>query len=465
MNAPTSTTIPEFCRSRDLDPGERAVHAPTYTIPVFDPTRPSLLSVQQPRSFRVIVRLLGFGLIVILAALVLVPWQQSAPGTGRVIAYAPLERQYAIEAPIDGRVQTWHVEEGTHVKAGDPIADISDNDPEILARLERERMAIESRKMAAQSAIEVARAKIAALQLSETAQTSSAGLRAKIGRDRLDAAQRAVDAAVSAHETARLNLKRTEALFAEGLSSTRDYELAKLEAATREAELDTARAALKAARREMGALEADAEAISTTAQAAIEEARSALATAESNLAAAEADLVQLETRFARQRRMKIVAPRDGTVLKLIGRQGTEMVAAGDVIATFVPDMESMAVELWASGRDGPLITPGRKVRLQFEGWPAVQFVGWPSVAVGTFGGEVVFVDAMAADDGRYRVVVRPDPDDLPWPDRRWLRQGVRVNGWVLLERVRLGFELWRQINGFPPALGAPPDAQASQGSS
>ncbi|PCC71161.1 HlyD family secretion protein [Nannocystis exedens] len=438
--------------------------AHTPIVPVFDMTRPSLLSVRQPHSTQVTVRLLGLALLMIVAALVLVPWQQSVPGQGRVIAYAPLDRQSSIEAPIDGRLQTWHVEEGSHVKAGDPIADISDNDPEILGRLERERMAIESRRVAAQSAVEIARAKISALELSEAAQSSSADLRTKMGRDRLDAAQRAVDAAVSAEETARLNLTRTEALFNEGLASERELELAKLEAATSSANLDTARASLKAAEREIGVLDSDAEAIETSARASIEEARSALTDAESNLAAADADLVQLEVRFARQRRMKIVAPRDGTVLKLVGRHGTDMVAAGDVIATFVPDMGTTAVELWASGSDGPLISAGRKVRLQFEGWPAVQFVGWPSVAVGTFGGVVVFVDAMAAEDGRYRVVVLPDPEDLPWPESRWLRQGVRVNGWVLLERVRLGFEMWRQINGFPPALGAAPDAQPAQGS-
>ncbi|MCY1060057.1 HlyD family efflux transporter periplasmic adaptor subunit [Nannocystis sp. SCPEA4] len=436
--------------------------AHTPIVPLFDMTRPSLLSVRQPHSARVTVRLLGLALLMFVAALVLVPWQQSVPGQGRVIAYAPLDRQSSIEAPIDGRLQTWHVEEGSHVKAGDPIADISDNDPEILGRLERERMAIESRKVASQSAVEIARAKISALELSEAAQSSSADLRTKMGRDRLDAAQRAVDAAVSADETARLNLTRTETLFKEGLASERELELARLETDTCSANLDTARASLKAAEREIGVLDSDADAIETTARASIEEARTALTDAESNLAAADADLVQLEVRFARQRRMKIVAPRDGTVLKLVGRHGADMVAAGDVIATFVPDMGTTAVELWASGSDGPLISAGRKVRLQFEGWPAVQFVGWPSVAVGTFGGEVVFVDAMAAEDGRYRVVVLPDSDDLPWPDTRWLRQGVRVNGWVLLERVRLGFELWRQINGFPPALGAAPDSQTAQ---
>ncbi|WAS90551.1 HlyD family secretion protein [Nannocystis punicea] len=432
-----------------------------HDLPLFDLTRASLLSVRQPRSTEVAVRLLMTALLMIVIALVLVPWQQSVAGQGRVIAYAPLDRQHAIEAPIDGRLQTWHVEEGTHVKAGDPIADISDNDPEILARLERERLAIEARKMAAQSSVDVSKAKITALELSRTAQSSSAGLRARMGRDRQDAAQRAVDAATSANETARLNLVRTQALFDEGLTSTRDLELARLEVATRAADLDSSRASLKASVREIGALDADADAVDTTARANIEEARSALAAAESNLAGAEADLVQLEVRVARQRRMKIVAPRDGTILKLIGRHGADMVAAGDVIATFVPDMGACAVELWVGGRDGPLISPGRKVRLQFEGWPAVQFVGWPSVAVGTFGGVVEFVDALADESGRYRVVVSPDPDDLPWPDNRWLRQGVRANGWVLLERVRLGFELWRQINGFPPALGAAPGGAGS----
>ncbi|MCA9698896.1 MAG: transporter, partial [Myxococcales bacterium] len=115
------------------------------------------------------------------------------------------------------------------------------------------------------------------------------------------------------------------------------------------------------------------------------------------------------------------------------------------------------------GKDGPLVTAGRKVRLQFQGWPAVQFVGWPSAAVGTFGGEVVFVDASADEYGRFRVVVLPDPEDEPWPDSQWLRQGVRTNGWVLLDQVSLGFELWRQFNGFPPAVEPAGEYGSAQG--
>jgi hypothetical protein len=120
------------------------------------------------------------------------------------------------------------------------------------------------------------------------------------------------------------------------------------------------------------------------------------------------------------------------------------------------------VEIWIDGNDAAIVSEGRRVRLQFEGWPAVQFTGWPSVAVGTFGGVVSFID-------HFRLVVVPDPEDEPWPSARFLRQGVRANGWVLLERVKLGFELWRRFNGFPPMLesapgGADPRATGEEGS-
>jgi hypothetical protein len=113
--------------------------------------------------------------------------------------------------------------------------------------------------------------------------------------------------------------------------------------------------------------------------------------------------------------------------------------------------------MWVDGNDAPLITEGRTVRLQFEGWPALQFVGWPQAARGTFGGRVALIDAHDDGNGQFRVVVQPDPDDVDaWPDGSVLRQGVRANGWVLLEQVSVGYELWRRLNAFPPMLKKSP---------
>ncbi|NVB38063.1 HlyD family efflux transporter periplasmic adaptor subunit [Pseudenhygromyxa sp. WMMC2535] len=413
--------------------------------------RPSMLESRTPRAARVLARLIGAASLLLIMAM-FAPWQQSLPGTGRVIAYAPLERQQAIEAPIEGRIVRWHVQEGSRVRAGTPIAEISDNDPDILDRIERQRRAAQMAKSAAQGSVDVAEARITALELAGDAKRSSAGLRVDMSRDRLRAAERAVDAAEAAERAARLNLDRRRALYEEGLSSKRDLELAEMEFETKHAGLDRAEANLEASKREVEALGADRSFAGADASASVESAKSSLRKAESELAKAESELQKVEVRLARQRRMTIVAPRDGTVLQQIVKQDGQMVKAGDPVASFVPDMSSSAVELWVQGRDGPLVTSGRKVRLQFQGWPAVQFVGWPSAAVGTFGGEVVFVDATADASGRFRVVVRPDPNDEPWPESRWLRQGVRVNGWVLLDQVSLGFELWRQFNGFPPVV-------------
>jgi len=153
------------------------------------------------------------------------------------------------------------------------------------------------------------------------------------------------------------------------------------------------------------------------------------------------------------------APTDGTILRLLSAGNSTFVNAGDVLASFIPDGVERAASIMVSGLDAPLVYPGRKVRLQFEGWPVFQFSGWPSAAVGTFGGIVDFVEPIANQQGQFRVWIREDPDDaVDWPGQQFVRLGSRVTGWVLLNEVKLGYELWRQLNNFPPVNNLPPNA-------
>ena len=86
------------------------------------------------------------------------------------------------------------------------------------------------------------------------------------------------------------------------------------------------------------------------------------------------------------------------------------------------------------------------------------------MAVGTFSGTILLVDAAdVGGQGTFRILVGPRAGAQAWPDGRYLRQGVRAHGWVLLDVVRLGFEVWRRLNDFPPTLPAPPDVQAGSG--
>ena len=184
----------------------------------------------------------------------------------------------------------------------------------------------------------------------------------------------------------------------------------------------------------------------------VAKAETEVAKAESELTKAKKDLLAIETKVARQKNQKVYAPFDGFVTRITPNQGSQILKKGDPICVIVPDTADRAVQVWLDGNDAPLVEPGRHVRLQFEGWPAIQFAGWPSVAVGTFGGEIISVDATDDGKGKFRVLIRPDNTDQPWPEQRFLRQGVRANAWVLLERVPLWFEIWRSMNGFPPTI-------------
>ncbi|MCR9165610.1 MAG: HlyD family secretion protein [Nannocystaceae bacterium] len=411
---------------------------------------------------RVLAYMLLLALVLAVVALVVTPWQQSIRGAGRVTAYAPLERQQTVEAPVKGRVVHWYVQEGDHVEAGEPIVDLADNDPELIARLERERRTIVDRVEAATMAMTVADAKIVALDGSRSAAVTSMSLKQQIATDKLDGAQRAYDAAEAEKETAELNLARIEKLHEEGLVSTRKLELAQMKARTTKAKLAKEKAALSAAKRAIKAAKADRSKVGGDAEAKVEDAKSSLQKAKSDKAKAEGDLAKIDVKLAQQQQMMVTAPRAGTVFRLSAKEGGEVVKQGDALAVLVPDVSARAVELWVDGNDAPLITPGREVRIQFEGWPAVQFVGWPSVAIGTFGGEVAFVDATDNGRGQFRIVVT-QLEGEEWPDSRYLRQGVRANGWVLLNQVSLGYELWRLFNGFPPAVNAPQDASKASG--
>jgi adhesin transport system membrane fusion protein len=157
--------------------------------------------------------------------------------------------------------------------------------------------------------------------------------------------------------------------------------------------------------------------------------------------------------------MQVKAPRTGTIQRRTHGEGSELVKAGDLLAVLVPDTESRAVELHIIGNDIPLVREGQQVRLQFEGWPAIQFSGWPELAAGTFGGVVTVISPTdEGGNGKFRILVSPDPrvPDGKWPPGELLRQGVRANGWVLMGRVSVGYELWRRFNGFPPVFPESP---------
>ena len=332
---------------------------------------PTLASMRAPRIALTIAGMLIIGIMVAVAIMGLVPWVQTASGTGQVVALDPDDRQQQVTAFVPGRVEQWYVQDGQHVAKGDPIARVADLDPDLLSRLRAERAQVQ--------------AEIAAVQQS-----------------------RAV---------AGIDVNRTSQLFAEGLASRRDYEQTQIK----------------------------------------------VADAGAKLAEARAKLNRIDIQLNRQSAQMVRAPRDGRVQQLNAATGGSMVSPGTVLAVIAPERVQRAVELYVDGRDMPLVRPGRPVRLEFEGWPAIQFSGWPSVAQGMFDGRVRAIDPNAAPDGLFRILVEPAPGKPVWPTREYVRPGGKVRGWVRGETVLVGYELWRQLNDFPLEFGRRPAPPAKAG--
>lgn len=419
--------------------------------------------VPSSRTNIVFSRVLFGALTVIAAVLTFTPWYQSAPGSGRVVAYAPEERRQNIEAPIEGRILRWYVREGSVVKRGDPIVELSDNDPDIMMRLRSERDAIAARIDAAKARARSVEYRIDSLEDSRKSGIAAADSRIRMATQRVLAAEQAVQLATATLETARLNIERQRVLTEKGLTSQRQLELTELEATRAQTEVERAKVALASAKSEEIAFSSDRLKVGNDGMASINDARATQSGAEAEVASASAELARIEVRLARQSAQSVVAPRDGTVFRIVANGHTgEIVKAGDSLAVIVPETADRAVEFWISGNDMPLVKEGDRARLQFEGWPALQFSGWPSVAIGTFAGRVSFIDATDNGAGQFRVVVVPD-EGAKWPAPVYLRQGVRAQGWVQLGKVRLGFELWRQFNGFPASLPQEPEKKSEKG--
>lgn len=414
--------------------------------------RLALHGVQTPRAARALARLLVVMMLVGVILLIVTPWQQNIAGAGRVIAFSPEQRPQNIEAPLDGRIVRWHVVEGQAVKKDDPIVDMTDNDPSINERLEQERAQTALTISQGEQRVKSMEDRIRGLVDTQRTGVNAAELRVKMAIERVAAADQALAAAKAARITAQLNLDRQQALKAKGLASTRNVELAVLDAAQRDADVDRAVATLNAARSEQGSLDAELQRTDADARTRIDEARASLASGLSDVAKARAELAKVEVRVSRQQTQRVTAPVDGTIFRVVARQSGEQLKSGAPLAVLVPTSTKNVVELWVNGNDMPMIQAARTVRLQFEGWPALQFTGWPSIAVGTFGGRVMMIDSTDNGKGKFRVLVEPDPRDDPWPSNHYLRQGVRANGWVLLNMVPVGWEIWRQFNGFPPVV-------------
>ena len=144
----------------------------------------------------------------------------------------------------------------------------------------------------------------------------------------------------------------------------------------------------------------------------------------------------------------LLAPQSGQFVQAKKSGLGEIVKEGEIISTIVPEKTDYAVEMFVRPIDLPLISKGQKVRFTFDGFPAIIFSGWPNNSYGTFGGKIVAYENAISPNGLFRVLVAPDSSDKKWPEQ--IRIGGGAQAIALLKDVPIWYEVWRNINGFPP---------------
>ncbi len=410
----------------------------------------SLKLLAQPPSFRILGRWM-LGILVCAVAVLFLPWQQNVQAAGQVTALRPDERPQQAFATVGGRIVEWYVAEGAAVRAGDPLLALDEVKESYLDPRAAERLG--AQVDAKRAAVAGKRAKADALARQRIALDSAWVLARQKGDNRIAQLTASLTAAQLEDSIAAVQAARAGSLAAEGLRSRAELETARQRAQRASALVLEVRAALATARADRAGVEAEyAEKL-----AKVDGDRSATL---AEVAEGEAEVAKLATGRdnleARQDLLIVRAPRAGIVVRALRTGIGEIVKDGEPVASVQPESPAHAVALDVNARDVPLLRVGDRVRLEFAGWPAVQFSGWPSVAVGTFGGRVAVIDQFAQPNGAYRVLVEADSADEPWP--RELRLGSGARGWALLRNVSVGFELWRLMNGFPPAQPAPPPA-------
>lgn len=411
--------------------------------------------IKENRPARIFARLLIIFLSFIIVTMFL-PWTQNIRNRGYVTTLTPDQRPQSINSIIAGRIEKWYVREGSMVKKGDTIMVISEIkdeyfDPLLLNRTQQQ---IKSKVLSVSSYAEKIKsldAQIAALQ--ETQQLKLEQAKNYIVQAKLKVQSDSIDyeAAKTNFQIAQDQYLRMEKLYKDGLKSLTDLETRKQKQQDAQAKNISAQNKLLSSRNELINARVEFESVKNQYVDKLSKAESEKYEAMSSLYDAEATVSKMQNQYSnyivRQGLYIITAPQNAYVTKIYKNGIGETVKEGEVLLSIMPSSYNLAVEMYVLPQDMPLVRLGNKVRMAYDGWPAIVFSGWPNVSYGTFGGRIVAIDNFISPNGKYRVMVAQDPDDVPWPQE--VRIGSGASCITLFKDVKIGYEIWRNLNGFP----------------
>lgn len=406
-------------------------------------------------SFQNFLRLL----LLLFVVFMLLPWTQTIHADGKVSTLRPEQRPQVLPATISGRIEHWYVMEGQAVKKGDTIVHISEVkpdyfDPKLVERTGNQVSAKKDAIVAYGNKIGALEDQITAMRKeldSKWAQTrlKIAQTRLKIESDSIKIRQATIDLQI-----AQKQYDRTDSLLRKGIKSVLDLEEKRLKLQETQTKLVAAQNGFESSKNDLRIYQTELRLLENEFANKLAKTQSDKFSTRSDQLEADVSmnklLVAKENYALRSAFYYILAPQDGYIVKALRPGIGEILKEGDPVVSIQPADYQLAVEMYVRPMDLPLLQTGQTVRFLFDGWPSIFFSGWPGISVGTFGGTVVAIDRNISANGKFRVLVAPKDGEHPWPEA--LQPGGGAKGIALLKNVRVWYELWRVLNGFPPDL-------------
>ncbi|MCG8806288.1 HlyD family efflux transporter periplasmic adaptor subunit [Tenacibaculum finnmarkense] len=412
-------------------------------------------------------KFLLFFLLMLIITLFL-PWTQNVSSTGNVTTLKPNQRPQTLQSQIPGRIEQWFVQEGDFVKKGDTILRISEVKSNYFdAKLaERTGNQLNSKSLSGKSY----QNKISALKRQISAIKNEQKLKSEQAKNKLQQAYLKVktdsidlETVILKQKIAKIQYDRTYTLQQEGLKATKDVEEKSAKLQEFSAKVISQKNKLLASKNNSINAKLAISGVIASYTDKLSKAQSSLYTAESGAYETEVQVSKLQTNLAnynkRSSLLYITAPLDGYINKAIKSGIGETFKQGEPLINIMPSQYDLAVEMYIKPIDLPLIHTNEKVRVQFDGWPAIVFSGWPNMSSGTYEAKIIAIENFISSNGKYRALIVPDNNEHPWP--KAIRVGSGAKTIALLENVPIWYELWRQINSFPPNFYQPKNQKST----
>lgn len=403
------------------------------------------------------IRVYTIGLLVFMLVVLFLPWTQTIRARGTVIALRQEQRPQQINTVIAGKIVKWHVREGDFVKKGDTLVQLTEVkdtylDPNLVGRTKEQVDAKQNSIEFYNNKVNVAGSQIDALSSGQQLkinqlQNKLRQLDVKLQSDSIEAA-----AAENEYRIAQQQYNRQKRMFDSGLVALTGLEQRNQTLQNALAKKISAENKYLNTKQEQGIVRIEMNAVGQEYAEKIAKVQGDRFQSLSEISNSQSDLAKLENQYAsysiRNGLYYILAPQDGQVVQAKKSGIGEVVKEGEMIVHIVPKDVQHAVELFVRPVDLPLVAEGQRVQFIFDGFPAIVFSGWPESSFGTFSGKIVAVEKNVSTNGKFRILVAEEPGKKPWPEQ--LTMGTGANGLALLTDVPIWYELWRNINSFPP---------------